>query len=86
MAPGATIQPPASISLAPPPAILPLIFATRPSLMARSALCLGIPVPSTMVPPRMTKSYSAMPYPPIYLAAQTVVCISASRAQPETLS
>ena len=58
--PGATMQPPASISLAPPAGIRPLILATLSFLMARSALYRRMPVPSTMVPPRITRSYSFM--------------------------
>src|SRR2546426_6303277 len=54
------MQPLASSSRWPRPAIVPLIRAIRPCAIATSALKAGRRVPSTTVPPRITRSYSAM--------------------------
>ncbi len=60
MTPGATINPLASnVCLASEVFRFP-IFAILPSLMPRSALKGGVNVPSTIVPPLMTLSNSAM--------------------------
>src|SRR5207247_4624080 len=56
------MQPLASSSRLPRPAIVPLMRAIRPCATATSALKAGRRVPSTTVPPRITRSYSAMAY------------------------
>src|SRR5262245_14631933 len=60
MAPGATMHPEASSSSAPRPLMCPEILAIAPSLTARSARYDGRPLPSTIVPPRMMRSYSGL--------------------------
>src|SRR5262249_7836130 len=63
MKPGATTSPPASTSRAPRPDTSPT-SAMRPAETARSPLCPGAPVPSTMKPPRITRSW-AIRFPPL---------------------
>src|SRR5204862_1382647 len=57
--PGATNAPPASTSRSPFPPTRPT-STTLPSRTATSAVVSGTPVPSMTVPPRMTRSNSAM--------------------------
>src|ERR671936_2738877 len=57
------MHPLASSSRFPRPAIVPLMRAIRPCAIATSALKPGSRVPSTTVPPRITRSYSAMTPP-----------------------
>src|ERR1700754_487102 len=58
--PGATTAPSAAISRRPRPVTLPT-SVIRPSRTATSAVRGGLPVPSTTVPARTTRSCSAMP-------------------------
>src|SRR5215831_19210246 len=60
MKPGATIKPSASMTLAASWFLRRPIFATRPSLIARSSRHLGSRVPSTIIPPRIIVSNSAI--------------------------
>src|SRR6476620_5816763 len=57
--PGARISPPASIVFA--PSLMLPISAILPSLTARSARRGSLPRPSTMVAPRMTRSFMVLP-------------------------
>src|SRR5580704_17761493 len=58
--PGVTKAPPASISRRPLPSTEPT-SAIRPSLMATSAVRTGPSLPSTTVPPRITRSNDMVP-------------------------
>src|SRR5512134_2706176 len=57
--PGATILPVASISSLPGPTSAPTLLISPPSI-ATSAVRRAVPVPSTTVPPRMTRSCIAV--------------------------
>src|SRR5579871_6970637 len=60
MKPGATMRPPASIVRSACVDTSPTA-AMRPSLIATSPGTAGAPVPSTIVPPRMTRSQTIEP-------------------------